>query len=118
VVEKHPLIAKWVAPDDGRSYEKPLGVALCSSCYAKYAYEVSWPADAYYQWNIRGHTLWAFNHDHARVLLEFIASKERDEMRFPRYRHSLRKLPTEFIIAKVRDDVVRAISRTLEADKE
>jgi len=113
VVEKHPLIAKWVAPEDGQSYDRPLGVVLCSSCYAKYAYEVSWPADAYFQWDIRGHILWAYNREHARVLLEFIGSKERDEMRYPRYRDSLRKLPSELISAKVRDDVIKAIKRTL-----
>jgi hypothetical protein len=114
VIEKHPSTARWIEPAPGQDYSQFLGVARCAMCHAQYAYEVLWPADAYYQWNIRGHTLWAYNRDHARALLEFITSKERDETRFPLYSRSLRKLPTEFITAKVRDDIVKAISRTLE----
>lgn len=113
VVEKHPSIARWEAPEAGRDYSRLLGVALCSRCHAQYAYDVSWPDDAYYRWDIRGHILWAFNREHARVLLEFIGSKERDPARFPGYEKSLTKLPSEFITAKVRDDIVKAISRTL-----
>jgi hypothetical protein len=114
VIEKHPSIARWVAPDAGQSYSRFLGVALCSKCHAQYAYEVSWPADAYYQWEIRGHILWAYNREHTRVLLDFIESKERDPGRFPGYAKSLTKLPTEFITAKVREDIVKAISSTLD----
>src|SRR5437868_2978132 len=85
VIERHPSIARWVAPDAGQNYARYLGVAQCRQCHAQYAYEVSWPADAYYQWEIRGHSLWAYNRKHARVLLEFIGSKERDPSRFSGY---------------------------------
>jgi hypothetical protein len=114
VVEKHPSIVRWMAPEAGHSYTRLLGVASCSRCHAHYAYDVSWPDDAHYRWDIRGHILWAFNREHARVLQEFIGSKDRDPSRYPGYKKSLTKLPTEFITAKVRDDIVKAISRTLE----
>jgi hypothetical protein len=61
VIEKHPSIVRWVAPGAAQNYSQFLGVALCSKCHTQYAYEVSWPADAFYQWDIRGHILWAYN---------------------------------------------------------
>jgi hypothetical protein len=114
IIEKHPSIARWVAPGPGQNYARYLGVTQCRECHAQYAYEVSWPDDAYFQWEIRGHTLWACNREHAQVLLEFISSKVREPHHFPGYEKSLTKLPTEFIGSKVRDDVIKAITRTLE----
>src|SRR5689334_19567299 len=51
VIEKHPSIARWVAPEVGQNYTRYLGVALCEKCHAQYAYQVSWPDDAYYRWD-------------------------------------------------------------------
>ncbi len=118
VVENYPSVVSWIAPKKRQGYTHGLGVVRCMACYHQEARDISWPADAYYKWEIRGNTLWAYNLEHARVLLAFIASNERDENRFPGYEKSLRKLPTEFITAKVRDDVVKAISRTLGAEKD
>jgi hypothetical protein len=79
-------------------------------------HDLRWPDDAYYSWDTRGHILWARHRAHAEALLGFIASKERDERRYPGYERALSRLPGEFIVAKVRDDVVRAITRTLEEE--
>ena len=90
------------------------GVVNCRQCYHLDVHDISWPDEAYFRWDIRGHTLWACNREHAQVLLAFLGSKERDPSRFPGYVKSLRKVPKEFISAKVRDDIVKAITRTLE----
>ncbi len=118
VVERYPSVIKWVEPGKGVGYEHRRGVIKCLACHNVKAENVSWPDDAYYRWDIRGNTLWACNREHAEVLLAFLGSKERDESHFPGYEKSLRKLPTEFISAKVREDIVKAISRTLEAEKD
>jgi hypothetical protein len=114
VVEKYPSVMKWVKPARGQGYTHRRGVVRCIDCHHLGAHDISWPDDAYYKWDIRGHNLWACNREHAQVLLEFLGSKDRDETRLPAYEKSLRKLPTEFITAKVRDDIVKAITRTLE----
>jgi hypothetical protein len=74
---------------------------------------LSWSNDAYYRWEIRGRTLWAFNWEHARTLLDYLASKDREPSRFGKFGYYLRKLPKEIIVARSRDEVVRAISDTL-----
>jgi len=114
VVEKYPSLAKWVPPEKGRGYLHKRGVVKCRRCHHVDVHDISWPDEAYYKWDIRGNTLWACNREHAQVLLAFLGSKERDPSRFPGYVKSLRKLPKEFISAKARDDIVKAITRTLE----
>ncbi|MEO8289252.1 MAG: hypothetical protein ABI670_22830 [Chloroflexota bacterium] len=117
VVEKYPSVAKWTTPEKGEGYKHNKGVVRCAVCHHIGLHEISWPNDAYYRWDIRGNTLWACNREHAEAILSFLSSKERDETRYPGFEKSLRKLPTEFITAKVRDDVVKAITRTLAEDK-
>jgi hypothetical protein len=88
-------------------------VTKCSNCHEIAVREVAWPEDAYFQWDIRGHTLWAWNREHAQVLLDFLGSKERDENKYGRYERNLRKLPSALISSKVRSLVVRRITETL-----
>ena len=116
VVEKYPSVVKWVQPEKGHGYIHRRGVVRCLACHHVDLHDIAWPDEAYYRWNIRGHTLWACNREHAQVLLAFLGSKERDPSRFPGYVKSLRKLPSEFISTKVRDDIVKAISRTLKSE--
>ncbi len=117
VLEKYPSVVPWRAPAKNERLGPPRGIVKCPHCHLLAAHDLRWPDDAYYRWDIRGHTLWARNREHAEVLLGFISSKERDERRYPGYERSLSRLPGEFIGAKVRDDIVRAISRSLEVDQ-
>src|SRR4051812_26037825 len=77
VVEKYPSTIKWVEPPTGQGYPHRRGVVRCLACHYLGAHDLSWPDDAYYKWDIRGHTLWACNREHAQVLLAFLGSKER-----------------------------------------
>jgi hypothetical protein len=116
VVEKYPSVVKWPHLERGQGYVHKRGVVKCLGCHHIEAHDIAWPDEAYYKWDIRGQTLWACNREHAQVLLDFLGSKGRDASRHPGYVRSLRKLPKEFISAKVRDDIVKAISRTLESE--
>jgi hypothetical protein len=115
VIEKYPSVLKWLPP-----YEKwyegwpKTGVVKCTNCHLVAAHELTWPDEAYYQWDIRGYRLWAWSQKHARILLAFLGNMERDPERFPGYQLMLRKLPKEVTSAKVRDLIVKEISRTLE----
>ena len=90
------------------------GVVKCPHCYLLIKHRLEWPADAYYQWDIRGVTLWAWCTEHACVLLGFLAASERDVARFPGW--GLHKLPREIISAKNRDEVVKRITATLQRE--
>ncbi|MEA2574939.1 MAG: hypothetical protein QOH93_2237 [Chloroflexia bacterium] len=111
VAEKYPSVKRWHAAAEGISESD--GIVKCSQCHLVAEYTLRWPHDAYYQWDIRGNTLWAFNLEHARVLGEFLGSKDRDVTRFPQYARSLMKIPGELLSAKVRDDIATEISNIL-----
>ena len=76
-------------------------------------HRLTWPDDAYFQWRIRNSTLWAWSADHARVLLAYISSLQRDPDQFPGYEVSLRQLPKAALTAHARERVVKLITRTL-----
>jgi hypothetical protein len=112
VVEKHPGVAPWgsaLNSDDGRM----IGVVKCSGCHSVFTHALDWPEDAFYRWEIRGVTLWAWSRDHALALLEFIKSDNRDARQYPSFERSLERLPKTVLLAKNRDLAVREISRTL-----
>ncbi len=128
VVEKYPSILPWVPP---KGYQQALsshvaeegsgvyvmhrtGVMKCTDCHRVAVHALQWPTDAYYQWNIRGHILWAWSREHAQVLLDYLGGTERDPNKILWWRVS--KLPQAVIAAKVRDNVVKQITRTLLED--
>jgi len=69
-----------------------------------------WPDDAYYQWDIRGRTLWAWSAEHALVLRDYLRSNDRDPEKYGEYAGALRHMPKDFLTAKVRDEAVKRIS--------
>ncbi|MDQ5824420.1 MAG: hypothetical protein M3441_09475 [Chloroflexota bacterium] len=111
VAERYPSIKPWDGAAEGISESD--GVVKCSACHLVAGHTLRWPHDAFYQWQIRGNTLWAFNLEHARVLGEFLSGKDRDVTCFPQYARNLMKIPGELLSAKVRDDVAKEINATL-----
>jgi hypothetical protein len=116
VVERFSSVLSWSTPQPGTGGGAWTGVVRCTGCHAVYVHDLEWPADAYYQWNVRGVTFWAWSTEHTSILLEFLASTDRDASRFGLYRRSLDKLPQAVIAAKNRDLVVRHLRRALEAE--
>jgi hypothetical protein len=117
VFEKYPHLMHKDAFNSERYGNANGFVVKCYSCHLVDAHAVNWPEDAYFQWDIRGHILWAFNREHATVLLEFIRSDERDETQFGYHSKNLRRLPTHFIAANMRDLIVKEISATLKMER-
>lgn len=125
VVERYPRLVPWVAPkgrssqylvsggDDGQGYATGRdGVVECAACGAPFAHVLAWPDDAWWQWSIRGRMLWARDRAHARQILEYVRATDR-----PARPQSgpLGNLPSHFLSAKVRETVVKAIERRLQA---
>jgi hypothetical protein len=113
VIEKYPYLMHREQFTQIDASRRSAHVIKCTRCHLVDAYLLDWPRDAYFQWDIRGHTLWAYSREHAQALLEFIGSTERDETQFGNFEKSLRTLPTHFISAKMRDLIVKEISATL-----
>jgi hypothetical protein len=89
-------------------------VIRCTDCHLVGLHDLEWPADAFYQWHVHGVPLWAWSEEHARVLMDYIASGDRNPDKYPYYAGLLRKLPAAVTVAKARDDVVHHIRRSLE----
>lgn len=127
VREKYPSVLPWRAPrgdgqfltlggcpgDHGGYRLRHRGVVRCRECHLVGVHVLRWPADAYFQWAIRGARLWAWNAEHARVLLHYVGALQRDPRRFPFYRRSLRELPAPILAARSRELVARKVRESL-----
>ncbi len=87
------------------------GLFQCPHCHANKKHKLHWPHDAYWQWDIRGEFLWAWNRDHAEAIMAYVSGTERPS----RYSYHLRYIPSHFLSAKVRDLVVRKMEQSLNA---
>lgn len=86
------------------------GVVTCPRCVARYAHRLSWPADAFYQIEYRGATLWAWNREYLIMVRDFIASDRRDTTG---HHYLRRKLPKVFLLAKRRAQLTSKLDRLL-----
>lgn len=124
VVERFPSQVSWKPPSSSCQYLRgggntgkggyPLltnGLVQCQSCHVNNKHVLCWPSDAYWQWSIRGELLWAWDKDHAQLILNYVKTR----MRPSRQSYSLRYIPTHFLSAKVRDLVVQKMERSINA---
>lgn len=116
--EKFPSVVRWKAPRPGEGgyahYHE--GVSRCSACHAVVLHRLHWREDAYWHWRVRGHTLYAWHEEHARVLLDYIRARLRDPFRYgSRYQKHLQRLPAPLLDAHVRDRLAGQIADTLRA---
>jgi hypothetical protein len=117
VLEKFPSIIRWTPPRHGAGYGfGQVGVVRCWTCYAVVLHRLRWPADALFQWSVRGVTLYACNAEHARVLLHYIGATLRDPHRYgERYRKGLQRLPTGVMKGHARERLAGQIAASLRA---
>jgi len=124
VLERFPSQISWKAPSGSSQYLRgggdtgkggyPLltnGLVQCSYCHSNSKHKLNWPSDAYWQWEIRGELLWAWDKGHAKVILNFVKEKNRPS----RYSYNLKHIPSHFLSAKVRDLVVQRMVQSLNA---
>ena len=124
VGERYPSQFKWKAPSTSNQYLHgggdngcggyPLltyGLVQCSYCHTNKKHKLNWPYDAYWQWDIRGELLWAWDRDHAKEILVYV----KETVRPSRHSYTLRYIPSHFLSSKVRDLVVQKMEKSLNA---
>ncbi len=112
-IARRPLLSLVPVAQERHLEARRQGTIRCPACGREAAHRLTWPDDAYFQWPIRGSLLWAWSADHARVLLAYLGSLQRDPTQFPGYEVSLEQLPKAVITAKARAQVVKQIALTL-----
>ncbi|WP_372018049.1 hypothetical protein [Pseudoxanthomonas sp. 10H] len=123
--ERYPALLPWQAPkgsthtfltdgpSDGQGYRLlHRGVVECARCGPPFVHTLAWPDDAWWQWSIRGRLLWAWDREHALQILAYVRASDRP----PRSTSGpLGSIPSDFLTAKARPAVVKAIERSLGA---
>jgi len=89
------------------------GDVSCLYCGFSRRVTIHWYQDAYWKCEVKGEALWAWSLEHAKVLLDYIQSKERDEKAYSGYRAALWHLPTHFKLAKNRQAAIKSLSRLI-----
>jgi len=124
VLERFPSQINWTPPSGSLQYLRgggddgtggyPLlthGLVQCSHCHSNRKHKLNWPDDAFWQWEIRGELLWAWDKRHARIILDYIKATLRPSRRS----YSLRYIPSHFLSASVRDVIVRKMESSINA---
>jgi len=124
VLERFPSQVPWKTPSGSSQFLRgggdtsksgyPLlnnGLVQCSHCHSNKKHKLNWPNDAYWQWEIRGELLWAWDKVHAQTILNFVKQTTRPS----RSGFSLKYIPSHFLSAKVRDVVVQKIGGSINA---
>lgn len=125
VIERFPSLISWKAPTGSQQYLKTggdgggegytlqtNGLIQCLQCYLNRKHKLSWPDDAFWQWEVRGQILWAWNRTHAIDILSYIRQNVRPSRRLYQMYH-LRYIPSHFLAAKVRELVVQKMEAAL-----
>ncbi len=121
VLERFPSHFPWQAPSCSSQYLslgydksgyalRSNGLLLCSFFHVQQMQQkhtLKWPGDAYWQWEIRGKLLWAWDRNHAEAILAYVKKTTRSS-RY--YAPLIKRLPTHFLTAKVRHLVVKKIT--------
>jgi predicted RNA-binding Zn-ribbon protein involved in translation (DUF1610 family) len=117
VLVHFPTIFPWTPPAAKQPYEpeREWGVSSCPNCGYQGKHRLSWPDDAYYVTDFKGHALWAWSRGHAQALKTFVESKDRNPRDYPGYFLFLLHIPEVFLLAKNRDAVTKRLKRMLES---
>ncbi len=100
------------------------GTIRCTECLVQKKHQLNWPADAYFQIDHKGQTLWAYDRKFALKLLKYIESNDRDktvywhphgqpDKLYPADDWFLRKIPEHFQTAKARPAIVKKLKKLL-----
>lgn len=126
VREKYPSVLRWRPPRGSHQFLatgstghtgghrlRHRGVVRCGHCHHVAEHLLRWPADAWFQWDVRGTRLWAWDAAHARALLHYVEGLRRDPGRHSEHRRSLERLPAAVLAARNRALVAKRIRALL-----
>lgn len=84
----------------------------CLNCGFIKQEKFQWPVDAFYQGDVKGKILWAWNLEHAEVIKEFVSSTSRYFRKY-KFSSALYHLPEHFKLSKNRDACLKTLDRMI-----
>ena len=81
----------------------------CLHCGLNKKYTINWPADAYWQCDVKGKVIWFWSMEHVSVVKEYLKSNQRDAFKY-KFSIPILHIPKHFKLAKNRDSAIKAIS--------
>ncbi len=90
-----------------------IGAKYCNSCGKRNKSDLNWPQDAFYQCQIKGNILWAFNEECLTELRDFIQSNSRNIKEYS-YQSFVLHIPSIFLDRKNRKRTVDKLNKLLE----
>ena len=102
-----------------------MGVLQCNNCFLRSKHNLKWPEDAYFKVEYKGDWLWAFDKATAELLLNYIASDERNKtisgfiqakshkIEVKGYHRFLLKIPEKFQARQARGPIVKKLRKVL-----
>lgn len=112
VIEHDAALHRWKQPPEGHA-RSDLGIILCAGCVERRRHELRWPQDAWYRFELRQGVLWAWDRRHADALVGYLASAQRDPAAHGPFHSFLLHVPSRFLAAAERDEVVHRLRRQL-----
>ncbi|MCA0941072.1 hypothetical protein LCM08_05770 [Salipiger pacificus] len=102
---------KFLQPGEtGEGYRlNERGMVWCKACKTFEAATISWPEDAFWKLNVKGHELVARNREHAEQILGFLQETQRAPNRKP----ALRGIPTALLTRRLQQEVSSRLERAL-----
>lgn len=84
----------------------------CTNCGYNKEKTINWIKDAFWKFDIKGEILWAWDLEHSKAILEYVMSKQREQIK-DKYTFSFLHIPKFFKLAKNRDLVVKKITKRI-----
>ena len=125
-MEEDPVSGGWfISPAAKKITGSIAGRITCLDCGLNKEMEVSWPEQAFYQFDIHQGTLWAWDKNYLKFLRYWVTTKDRNEEvlfdleKFPNpkvrfyYLHFLANLPKFILVKRNQAKIVKEIDAFL-----
>lgn len=103
----------WEQPQWGGRQWSDKGTSICQSCNRRKKHVLNWPKDAFFQTEVRGKALWAYDRKSLIALRNYVTATERDKTRHISHFCFLLHVPTYFLTSKVRSETIKKLDRLL-----
>lgn len=113
VVQHDPELFRWKPPRYYENCRSTQGIRWCNHCVGRAKHTLVWPSDAFFAFELREGVLWAWTEEHAKVLADYIGSKDRKPENYAGYYLFLHHIPSVYLDHRARKRVSTLIRKRI-----